>query len=945
MKIFATKADFFAAHCPNFNPVLQICLRNEFCSRNIYQALKYEATKIGQIYEGIGGEMVKATINGEKKEFGNGISILEACQSEGIEIPTLCHDERIKACGACRLCVVDVKGFQREIASCQTILTDGMEIETHSPKIEASRKADLRMFARRYPLEDFLLYPEKKFHRLARQYNLSEKDFAQPEKHIDDSHTFIQVDMSRCIDCYACVRICDELQGQFVWQVINRGGNTHIVPDSFDKFGESSCVSCGACADVCPTGALEDKSILDKGVPTAWTKTVCPYCGTGCEMQVGTREGKIVQIKPAMKTPVSKGHLCVKGRYGYDFAESKDRITEPMIRKNGIWEEVSWDEAIQFTVKELRRINETYGKESISVLGSARATNEENYLAQKFTRVCFETNNVDCCARVCHTPSAAALKMMLGTGAATNSFEDVEMAKTIMICGANPTKNHPIVGAKIRQAVLKGTNLIVVDPRKTELTKYAKIHLQHKAGTNIPLFNSIAHTIIEEGLIDEEFIKTRVDEFEEFKEFVKDYSPESVAELCDVPAAKIREAARMYATQKPAMSVHGLGMTEHIQGTESVMSLINMALITGNMGKRGTGVNPLRGQNNVQGSAQMGCDPGILTGSISIEEGRPHFEKIWRKEIPTAKGKNLLQMIDTAAKGTHKALWVIGYDVFLSNANADWTEKAFNEMELVIVQDLFLNETAKHFAHVFFPAVSSFEKNGTFMNGERRVQLLRKVIEPKGNAKNDWEIICEMARAYGKGEYFNFNSAEDIWNEIREVWRDSYGITYERIEEKGLQWGCPEENHPGTQFLHQNSFTKSKTTALKRIKYRPTQEVIDKEFPFLLTTGRNLYHFNAGTMTMRTDITKIRPSDTLDICKEDAAKLELANGEKIRLQSRYGEAFLPIRISPTVKPGELFATFHVSDIMLNRITSQYRDRYVLAPEYKVTAVKIEKIAD
>ncbi len=887
--------------------------------------------------------MIRATINAEIKEFNDDISILDACQKAGIEIPTLCHDERIKACGACRLCVVEANG--KTVASCQNKLAEGMTIQTHSPEIETSRKTDLKMLAHKYPLEDFLLYPDKKFHRLARQYGLKETDFAQPIKQIDDSHTFIQVDMSRCIDCFACVRICDELQGQFVWKIIDRGQNTHIVPDSFDKFGESSCVSCGACSDVCPTGALEDKSILKKGVPTHWTKTVCPYCGTGCEMNVGTREGKIVQIKPAMKSPVSLGHLCVKGRYGYDFAESKDRITEPMIRKNGDWEEVSWDEAFEYTVKELRRINQTYGKESIGVLGSARATNEENYLAQKFARVCFETNNVDCCARVCHTPSAAALKMMLGTGAATNSFHDVELAKTIMICGANPTENHPIVGAKIKQAALKGTNLIVVDPRKTELTKYAKIHLQHRAGTNIPLFNSIAYTIIEEGLIDEDFINERVEEFAEFKEFVKDYSPESVAEICDVRAEKIREAARMYATQKPSMSVHGLGMTEHIQGTESVMSLINMALITGNMGKRGTGINPLRGQNNVQGSAQMGCDPGILTGSIAIEEGREHFEKIWGKEIPTAKGKNLLAMLDTAAAGNHKALWVIGYDVFLSQANAAATEKSFREMELVIVQDLFMNETAKHFAHVFFPAVSSFEKDGTFMNGERRVQLLRQVIEPKGNARNDWEIICGLAKAYGKDEYFNFNSAEEIWNEIREVWRDAYGITYERIAESGLQWGCPATDHPGTEFLHQESFTKSKTAALKRIKYRPTQEVISDEFPFRLTTGRNLYHFNAGTMTMRTDIKKIRPSDTLDICKEDAERLQLSAGEKVRLQSRYGEAFLPIRISPTVKLSELFTTFHSAEIMLNRITSGFRDRYVHAPEYKVTAVKVEKITD
>ncbi|HRH41395.1 MAG TPA: formate dehydrogenase subunit alpha [Pyrinomonadaceae bacterium] len=891
--------------------------------------------------------MIKAKINGETKEFNDGVSILEACQSLGIDIPTLCHDDRLKPSGHCRMCIVEVAGATRQAASCQTKLTEGMDVKTHSPKIEKNRQANLKMLALNYPLEDFLLYPDKKFHALCQQYGLIDTDFAQPAKSIDDSHTFIQVDMTRCIDCFACVRICEELQGQFVWQVIDRGHETKILPDNFGKFGESSCVSCGACSDVCPTGALEDKSILKKGVPTDWTKTVCPYCGTGCEMEVGTRNGEIVQIKPAKHTPVNNGHLCVKGRYGYEFAQSKDRITEPMIRqKDGTWKEVSWEDAFDYTVKELRRINETYGKEVIGVLGSARATNEENYLAQKFARVCFETNNVDCCARVCHTPSAAALKMMLGTGAATNSFHDVELAKTLMICGSNPTENHPIVGAKIKQAIIKnGLNLILVDPRKTELAKYAKIHLQHKAGTNIPLFNSIAYTIIEEGLTDDEFIKNRVEEFDEFWEFLGDYAPEKVAEICDVPADLIREAARMYATQKPSMSVHGLGMTEHIQGTESVMSLVNMALITGNMGKRGTGVNPLRGQNNVQGSAQMGCDPGILTGSIAIEEGREHFEKVWQTAVPTAKGKSLLAMLDTAAKGTHKALWVIGYDVYLSQANTEATGKSFEGMELVIVQDMFMNETAKHFAHVFFPAVSSFEKDGTFMNGERRVSLLRQVIEPKGNAKNDWEIICGLAKAYGKGEYFNFNSAEEIWNEIREVWRDSYGITYERIAESGLQWGCPTTDHPGTEFLHQDSFTKSKTAALKRIKYRPTQEIMNEEFPFRLTTGRHLYHFNAGTMTMRTDIVKIHPTDVLEISPQDAGKLSLINGEKVRVRSRYGQAVLPVHIVSKVKSGELFTTFHDAETKLNRITSNYRDKYVQAPEYKVTAVQIEKILD
>lgn len=889
--------------------------------------------------------MISVKFNGETHEFDEGISILEAARKLGIEIPTLCDDARLEAIGACRLCLVELKGNPNPVVSCKREIADGMEIETHTPKLEKARQMNLRMLAQSYPVKPFEEFPEKPFHRLARRYGLEESDFSsETNGHLKDaSHPYIQVDMSRCVDCYRCVRICEELQGQFVWQKLNRGKATEILPDSGTTLGESSCVSCGACVDTCPTGALEDKSILASAMPTGWTKTVCPYCGTGCEMNVGIRNNRIVQIKPAIESPVNRGHLCVKGRYAFDFVDAADRVTEPMIRKNGEWMQVSWEDAIEFTARELERILENYGKESIGVLGSARATNEENYLAQKFARVCLETNNVDCCARVCHTPTAAAMKMTLGTGAATNSFDDIEMTKTILICGANPMENHPVVGARIKQAVLKGAKLIVIDPRRTELAKYADVHLPLRPGTNILLFNALAHAIIEEKLFDQNFIKDRVLEFEEFRSFVSEYSPEKVAPLCGVDAELIRQAARIYASEKPAMCFHGLGMTEHLQGTEGVMTIVNLALLTGNLGKRGAGVNPLRGQNNVQGAAHMGCDPGILTGSISVEDGRETFEKIWNASVPTEKGLNQLQMMDAASKGKLKALWAIGYDVFLSNANAAETEKAFRSMELVIVQDLFLNETAREFAHVFFPACSSFEKDGTFMNAERRVSRVRKAIKPRGNSRSDWEIICDLARAMGKGDHFDFHSPEEIWNEIRAVWKAGYGITYERIEKNGLQWGCPEENHPGTQALHGEEFALGRRAALRQIKYRPTKEIVTEEFPFILTTGRTLYQFNAGTMTARTPNLELRPSDLLAVNPSDAGLLELNEGETVRLKSRYGEAFIPVQINAAVKKGELFATFHMPQIFLNRITSPYRDRFVQAPEYKVTAVRIEKL--
>lgn len=888
---------------------------------------------------------MKVKINGREFQFAEKTSILKALNSVGIEVPTLCNDERIKACGACRLCLIEVKGINHPIVSCENDLFDGAEIETHTPEIEESRRMNLRMLARKYPLKAYKDFPDKPFHKLAKKYGLIDEDFSVETngRKIDASHPYIRVDMSRCVDCYRCVRICDELQGQFVWQIFAKGQATQIVP-SGANLRESTCVSCGACVDTCPTGALEDKSVLEKGFPTDWTKSVCPYCGTGCEINVGKRENRIVQIKPVHDSPVNHGHLCVKGAYAFEFVHSDDRVTEPLIRENGEWKTVSWNEAIKFTAEKLKEITAKHGADSAAVLGSARATNEENYLAQKFARVCLGTHNVDNCARVCHTPSAAALKMMLTTGAATNSFRDIELAKTIMVCGANPTENHPILGSRIKQTVRKnGAKLIIIDPRKIELTRFADIHLQLKPGTNIALLNAIACAIIEENLIDEEFIKERVTDFDKFAEFVRDYSPEKVAEICDVPAELIRQAARIYASEKPSMCVHGLGTTEHTQGTEGVMALVNLALITGNLGKRGTGVNPLRGQNNVQGAAHMGCDPGILTGSIAIEEGREIFESVWKTNLPTNKGLSQIQMMDAAKNEKLKALWVIGYDVFLSNANAPETAKAFENMEFVIVQDLFMNETAREFAHVFFPACSSFEKDGTFMNGERRISRVRKVIEPIGNSRSDWEIICDVAKALGKGEFFNFSSAEEIWNEVREVWRGSYGITYKRIENHGLQWNCPDEDHPGTEVLHTEKFGNQQQTALRRIKYIPTKEKTSDEFPFLLNTGRTLYQFNAGTMTLRTKNAELRPSDLLYISPSDAEKLELCDAEIVKLESRFGEVEIPLKINPIVKNGELFATFHNPQIFLNRITTPYRDRFVQTPEYKVTAVRIEKL--
>ena len=651
----------------------------------------------------------------------------------------------------------------------------------------------------------------------------------------------------------------------------------------------------------------------------------------------------IVSIRPALEAPVSKGHLCVKGRYAYNYISATDRITEPMIREKGNWTQASWQEAIDFSAAELKRILSQYGPQSVGVLGSARATNEENYLAQKFARAVLATNNVDCCARVCHAPTAAAMKMVLGTGAATNSLDDIERARTILLCGTNTTENHPIVGARIKEQVLRGANLVVIDPRRIELCRYAQVHLALRPGTNIALLNALAHVIIAEQLFDQRFVQERVSEFDEFREFIAAWPPERAAAICGVDADLIRNAARLYAGEKPSMCFHGLGVTEHTQGTDGVMTLVNLALLTGNLGQPGSGINPLRGQNNVQGSAHMGCEPDNLTGYVPLPENKALFESVWQAAVPTEKGLNLMQMMDAAAQGRFKALWAIGYDVLLTNANTASTRRGLSAMELVIVQDMFLNETARDYATVFLPAASAFEKDGTFMNGERRIQRVRKVIAPPGSAKSDWEIIGAMAGAWGKAICSTTSLPRRFGTKCGGFGKRGAASAMTGSIKQGSSGPAPRMTIPEHKSCTARAFPSARKPRLRRIPYQATLEVATEEFPFLLTTGRTLYQFNAGTMTLRTHNKELHPADFLDMAPEDAERLELHDGEKVRLRSRYGNANLPVRINSAVKQGELFATFHTAEVFLNNVTSPYRDRYVLAPEYKVTAVRIDKI--
>ncbi len=883
--------------------------------------------------------MARLLLNDRLFDAPEGATLLDAARAAGLDIPTLCQDRRLDAASACRLCEVEVEGQERTLCACATPAADGMAVRTHTEALEAYRRGVLEMLARRYPADAPALLPEAPFHRLLARYGVEAKGERDPAK-ADASHPYLHVDMNQCIDCYRCVHICAELQGQFVWKVMDRGGRTRVEPAA-GTLQDSGCVSCGACADTCPTGAIVDKARLEFGPAKAWTRTVCPYCGTGCEMEVGTRDGRIVQVKPAMDSPVNRGHLCVKGRYGSGFVDAPDRVLHPMVRRGGVWRRASWDEALDEAAGLLRRVRDEHGGEAIGVLGSSRATNEEGFLAQKFARLVLGSGNVDCCARVCHGPSAAGLAAAVGTGAATNSFSDIERAASLMVVGANPTENHPIVGARIKQRALKGAPLVVIDPRRTELAKLATVHLALRPGTNLPLLLALAHVIVHEDLANDAFVEARTEGFEAFVQSLAPWPPERAAEVCGVEAEAIRAAARIYATARPAYMCHGLGVTEHIQGTDGVAALAHLAMLTGNLGVEGAGVNPLRGQNNVQGCAQMGCEPKRLTGYQPLDKALAAHEARWGARLP-GPGLDVLQMVDAAGAGNLKALVAIGYDVYLSNPDAGTTEAALAQLEGCVVVDLFMNETARAFGTVFLPVCSSFEKDGTFMNGDRRVQRVRAALPPRGESKTDLEVMALLADRLGFGEAFRYTGPSEVWDEIRDLWPAVAGISYARLEAGGIQWPCPTESHPGTAVLHREGFPVGPRASFRPQTWNPSGEFAGGDWPLQLNTGRSLFHFNAATMTDRTRNRDLWPVDGLDIHPGDARVHGIADGDPVRVESRHGAFTLKARITEDVREGELFCTFHDAAAFVNRATGRGRDPVTHTPEYKVTAVRIAK---
>ncbi|WP_291272100.1 formate dehydrogenase subunit alpha [Geothrix sp.] len=888
------------------------------------------------------GALIRLRVNGRDVAAAAGTMLLEACRQNGIEIPTLCSEPRLKPASSCRLCEVEVAGRERPPCACATPVEDGMVVATHTPALEAFRRTMLERLAADLPAEDPARMAGKPFQKLLEAYGVVPLGKRRVDRKQPD-HPYLDVDLSWCVACGRCVRICAELQGQDIWTFMGRGADLGVSPGGAAGLMGTACVSCGACADTCPTGAIEDGARLAEGLPDHWVRTVCPYCGTGCEMDMGVKGGRITEARPVLSSPVSRGHLCAKGRYGFGFNEAPDRITEPMIRRNGAWETATWEEALTAAAAELQQALNAGGPGTVGVLASSRATNEENYLAQKFARLALGTPNVDCCARVCHAPSAAGLGSTFGTGAATNGYADIERAGLLMVVGANPTENHPIVGARIRQRARAGVPLIVVDPRRTELAELATVHLAPRPGTNLPLLQAMAQVILGEGLADGDFLAARTEGVEAFAASVQAWTPERAADLCGIAADGIRRAARLYATLRPAMAFHGLGLTEHRQGTDGVTALAHLALLTGNVGLPGGGVNPLRGQNNVQGSAQMGCEPSRLTGYQKLAEAREIHAQVWGAEPPQGPGLNALEMIDAAGEGRMKALLVIGYDPLLSHPNALETAENLNGLEALIVVDLFLTETARAFGTVFLPAASPFEKEGTYMNGERRVQRVRQVVPPRGGSRTDGAILSQLAERLGAGSHFRFSDAAAVWDEARRTWPAIAGISHARLDrEGGLQWPCPTEGHPGTAVLHAEGFPRGERARFRPLAWRPSLESPDDEYPFLLNTGRSLFHFNAATMTHRTRLGELAADDRLEIHPADAEGLALTEGDPVRVESRHGAFILRAHPTDRVRPGEPFATFHAAAAFVNRATGLGRDAVTGTPEYKVTAVRLQK---
>jgi len=903
-----------------------------------------------------GGRPVTLTIDGRAVTVPEGTSVMRAAAECGGSIPSLCATDSLEAFGSCRLCLVEVEGMRGTPASCTTPVAEGMVVRTQTPRLAQLRKGVMELYISDHPL-DCLTCSANNDCRLqdaAAEVGLRDVRYgyagaAHLGQATDLSNPYFAFEPDKCIVCSRCVRACDEVQGTLALAVNGKGFGSKIgAGQAGDDFLSSECVSCGACVQACPTAALMEKSVGQIGKPERAVVTTCAYCGVGCTFRAEMRGEQLVRMVPWKDGKANHGHSCVKGRFAWGYANHKDRVLSPMIRESvdQPWREVGWDEALNHTAARLNAIKARHGARALGGITSSRCTNEEAYLVQKLVRAGFGSNNVDTCARVCHSPTGYGLKATFGTSAGTQDFDSVMDADVILVIGANPTDAHPVFASQMKRRLRAGARLIVVDPRRIDLVRSPHIeaahHLALKPGTNVAVLTALAHVIVTEGLADEAFVRERCDwdEYRDWAAFVADprHSPEALAGVTGVPADAVRAAARLFATGGNGAIYYGLGVTEHSQGSSTVMAIANLAMATGNVGRRGVGVNPLRGQNNVQGSCDMGSFPHELSGYRHISDGatRALFEKDWGVALDPEPGLRIPNMLDAAIDGSFRALYVQGEDILQSDPNTRHVAAGLAAMDLVIVHDLFLNETA-NYAHVFLPGSTFLEKNGTFTNAERRIQLVRKVMEP-ANGLEDWEVTQRLAQAMGLG--WNYDHPARIMDEIARLTPSFAGVSHERLDREGsLQWPVDAAHPEGSPIMHVDGFVRGKGRFVIA-DYVPTDERTGARFPLLLTTGRILSQYNVGAQTRRTDNTVWHEADVLEIHPHDAENRGIANGQWVRLASRTGETTLRADVTDRVAPGVVYTTFHHPATQANVVTTDYSDWATNCPEYKVTAVQV-----
>lgn len=900
-------------------------------------------------------EMITLTIDGVQVTVPAGTSLMRAAAENQINIPRLCATDSLEPFGSCRLCLVEIEGRRGYPASCTTPAEAGMVVRTQSPKLQEVRKGVMELYISDHPL-DCLTCPANgncELQDMAGVTGLREVRYGYDgANHLqlkkDESNPYFTFDSSKCIVCNRCVRACEETQGTFALTISGRGFDSRVAAGQSEPFMQSECVSCGACVEACPTATLTEKSIIWLGQAEHSITTTCAYCGVGCSLKAEMKGNQVVRMVPAKDGKANEGHACVKGRFAWGYATHKDRILKPMIRAKitDPWKEVSWDEALDYAASEFKRIQARHGRDSIGGIVSSRCTNEEGYLVQKLVRAAFGNNNVDTCARVCHSPTGYGLKTTLGESAGTQTFKSVEKSDVILVIGANPTDGHPVFASRMKKRLRQGARLIVIDPRRIDLVKSphirAQYHLQLRPGTNVAMISALAHVIVTEGLMADDFIAERCDlrAFEQWRAFVAqpDNSPEAMEAVTGVPAQQVREAARLYATGGNGAIFYGLGVTEHAQGSTAVMGIANLAMATGNVGREGVGVNPLRGQNNVQGSCDIGSFPHELPGyrHVSDTTVRTLFEQAWGVPLQPEPGLRIPNMFEAALDGSFMGLYCQGEDIVQSDPNTQHVTAALESMECIVVQDIFLNETAKY-AHVLLPGSSFLEKDGTFTNAERRISRVRKVMPPRAGYA-DWEVTVALSNRLGYPMHYRHPS--EIMDEIASLTPTFTGVSYKRLDELGsIQWPCNENAPQGTPTMHVDGFVRGKGRFIIT-QYVATDEKVTRKYPLILTTGRILSQYNVGAQTRRTENVRWHAEDRLEIHPHDAQERGIEDGQWVGIHSRAGETVLRAMVTERMQPGVVYTTFHFPESGANVITTENSDWATNCPEYKVTAVQV-----